>query len=61
MFINHIPYSIFIPKNIFIEKGLYDENMKLGHEDLELQDLLQGNYIKRLKSLISTIMFPFGC
>ena len=36
MFINQIPYSIFIPKKTFVENGLYDENMKLGYEDWEL-------------------------
>jgi len=50
MFINHIPYSIFIPKNIFIEKGFYDENMKLGYEDWELNIRLASKklYGKRL-------------
>ncbi len=36
MFINQIPYSIFIPRKIFFENGFYDENMKLGYEDWEL-------------------------
>ena len=36
MFINQLPYSIFIPRKLFIENGLYDENMKLGYEDWEL-------------------------
>ena len=36
MFINQIPYSIFIPRKVFIEQGFYDENMKLGYEDWEL-------------------------
>ena len=36
MFINQIPYSIFIPKKVFIENGFYDENMRLGYEDWEL-------------------------
>ena len=35
MFINQIPYSIFIPRKLFIENGFYDENMKLGYEDWE--------------------------
>ena len=50
MFINHIPYSIFIPKNIFIENGFYDENMKLGYEDWELNIRLASKklYGKRL-------------
>ena len=36
MFINQIPYSIFIPRKVFIKHGLYDENMRLGYEDWEL-------------------------
>lgn len=36
MFINQIPYSIFIPRKIFVKNGFYDENMKLGYEDWEL-------------------------
>ncbi len=36
MFINQIPYSIFIPRKVFIEHGFYDENMNLGYEDWEL-------------------------
>ena len=36
MFINQIPYSIFIPRNVFIKNGFYDEKMQLGYEDWEL-------------------------
>ena len=36
MFLNQIPYSILIPRKVFIENGLYDENMRLGYEDWEL-------------------------
>ena len=36
MFINQIPYSIFIPRKVFIKNGFYDENMQLGYEDWEL-------------------------
>ena len=36
MFINQIPYSIFISRKVFIENGFYDENMRLGYEDWEL-------------------------
>ena len=36
MFLNQIPYSIFIPRKLFIENGFYDENMRLGYEDWEL-------------------------
>ena len=50
MFINQIPYSIFIPKKIFIENGFYDENMILGYEDWEFNVRLAANnyYGKRL-------------
>ncbi len=50
MFINQIPYSIFIPKNIFVDNGFYDENMLLGYEDWELNIRLAANkcYGKRL-------------
>ena len=50
MFINQIPYSIFIPRKIFIENGFYDENMKLGYEDWELNIRLASKkyYGKRI-------------
>ena len=50
MFINQIPYSIFIPKKIFTENGYYDENMTSGYEDWELNIRLAANkyYGKRL-------------
>ena len=50
MFINQIPYSIFIPKKIFIDNGFYDENMLLGYEDWEFNVRLAANkcYGKRL-------------
>ena len=50
MFINQIPYSIFISKKIFFENGFYDENMRLGYEDWELNIRLASNnhYGKRL-------------
>ena len=43
MFINQIPYSIFIPKKIFIDNGFYDENMLLGYEDWEFNVRLATN------------------
>ena len=43
MFINQIPYSIFIPKKIFVKNGFYDENMHLGYEDWELNVRLAAN------------------
>jgi len=50
MFINQIPYSIFIPRKIFIENGFYDEKMKLGYEDWELNIRLASKkyYGKRI-------------
>ena len=50
MFINQIPYSIFIPRKVFIEHGYYDENMQLGYEDWELNVRLasQKLYGKRV-------------
>lgn len=35
-FLNQIPYCIFISKQKFIKYGFYDENMKLGYEDWDL-------------------------
>lgn len=35
LFLNQIPYSIFIRKNLWYEYGGYDENMILGYEDWE--------------------------
>ena len=50
MFINQIPYSIFIPRKVFIKNGFYDENMRLGYEDWELNVRLasQNLYGKRV-------------
>ena len=36
LFINQLPYSIFISKKTWSKYGGYDENMKLGYEDWEL-------------------------
>ncbi len=43
MFINQIPYSIFIPRKVFIENGFYDEKMQLGYEDWEFNIRLAKN------------------
>lgn len=50
LFLNQIPYSIFISKKDFINNGFYDENMKLGYEDWELNLRLASNNLigKRL-------------
>lgn len=50
MFFNQIPYSIFIPKKIFVNNGFYDEKMLSGYEDWELNVRLASNkyYGKRL-------------
>ncbi len=50
LFINQIPYCIFISKNNFIKYGIYDENMRLGYEDWDLNIKLGVNKIlgKRL-------------
>ena len=49
-FLNQIPYCIFISKDNFIKNGFYDENMKLGYEDWDLNIKLGRNKIfgKRL-------------
>lgn len=36
LFLNQIPYSIFINRDIWKKYGGYDEDMKLGYEDWEL-------------------------
>ena len=50
LFLNQIPYSIFISKKDFINNGFYDEDMKLGYEDWELNVRLASNNLigKRL-------------
>ena len=50
LFLNQIPYCIFISKENFINYGIYDENMKLGYEDWDLNIKLGKNKIfgKRL-------------
>ena len=44
MFLNQIPYSILIPRKVFIENGFYDENMRLGYEDWENIRLASKNF-----------------
>ena len=50
LFLNQLPYSIFIPKKKWIYFGGYDENMRLGYEDWEFNIRLGANknYGKRL-------------
>ena len=50
LFLNQLPYSIFIEKNTFLLNNGYDENMKLGYEDWEFNIRLGANNIfgKRL-------------
>ena len=50
LFLNQIPYCIFISKENFKNYGIYDENMKLGYEDWDLNIKLGINKIfgKRL-------------
>ena len=36
LFLNKIPYSIFLNKKTLIENGGYDDNMKFGYEDWDL-------------------------
>ena len=43
LFINQLPYSIFISKKTWKKYGGYDENMKLGYEDWELNIRLGSN------------------
>ena len=43
LFINHLPYLILIKKKTLIEIGGYDENMKHGYEDWELNIRLGKN------------------
>ena len=49
-FLNQLPYCIFISKENFTKYGIYDENMKLGYEDWDLNIKLGTNKIfgKRL-------------
>tara|TARA_B100000242_G_scaffold91242_1_gene61835 strand:- start:456 stop:1331 length:876 start_codon:yes stop_codon:yes gene_type:complete len=51
MFTNQVPYSILIPRQIIFDIGLYDEKMKLGYEDWELNIRLGSKnfFGKRLK------------
>ena len=50
LFLNQLPYSIFISKKKWIYFGGYDENMRLGYEDWEFNIRLgtNKNYGKRL-------------
>ena len=50
LFLNQLPYSIFIPKKKWIKFGGYDEDMTLGYEDWEFNIRLGAskNYGKRL-------------
>ena len=57
LFINHLPYLILIKKNTLIQVGCYDEKMKFGYEDWELNiRLVKNNYFpKKSKNLFSII------
>ena len=50
LFLNQIPYSIFIERNTWLLNSGYDENMKLGYEDWEFNIRLGSKNIfgKRL-------------
>ena len=50
LFLNQIPYSLFIEKNTWMLNNGYDENMRLGYEDWEFNIRLGANNIfgKRL-------------
>ena len=43
LFLNQIPYSIFISKKIWKKYGGYDNNMRLGYEDWEFNIRLGSN------------------
>ena len=45
LFLNHIPYSIFISKQEFVNNGFYDEKMISGYEDWELNLRLASNNV----------------
>ena len=57
LFVNHIPYSLLIKKEIFKKVGNYDEGMKLGYEDWEFNIRLAKNglFPERLNSHYFTI------
>ena len=50
LFLNQVPYSIFIERETWLLNNGYDENMKLGYEDWEFNIRLGANNIfgKRL-------------
>ena len=50
LFLNQIPYSIFISKEICLKYGGYDEKMKSGYEDWEFNIRL-GSYLEFGKRL----------
>ena len=54
LFLNQIPYSIFISKETWNEYGGYDNNMKLGYEDWEL-NLRLGSHNKFGKRLTKPV------
>ena len=45
LFLNQIPYSIFIERNTWLLNDGYDENMRLGYEDWEFNIRLGANNI----------------
>ena len=63
-FLNQVPYSIFIERNIWRSTNGYDENMRLGYEDWEFNIRLGAKNIfgKRLPFLYFTILYAvLGC
>ena len=54
LFLNHLPYFILINKELLIKVGCYDEKMRLGYEDWELNIRLgkQGYLPKKINQLL---------
>ena len=54
LFLNQLPYSIFLIKEICLKYGGYDEEMRSGYEDWEFNIRLGSHNIngKRLPSII---------
>ena len=58
LFINQLPYSLFISKEKWTKYGGYDDNMKLGYEDWELN--IRLGYYNQFGTRLAKPLFHYN-